>query len=572
MLNFIDFEVFKYDWLCVIDNPEQEKRTVIVNSRTELMDYYNSHKSEIFVGYNIRGYDQWIMKCILADYNPYEMSSFIIRDGKNGAMFSSLLEKFPLIIYEAGDMFKSLKQLEAYMGVSIIETSVPFDIPRKLTEQEIEKEIGYCSNDVEQLMEVFVRQKADFDAHLSLIKTFNLPIDNLGKTRAQLSAIILDCRKKYRDDEWDIQIIDTLRIDKYKEVVEWFKNRDNHDYTKNLQIDVCGVPHSFGWGGLHGCPEEPIHEKGLLIHVDVNSFYPSIMIQYDLLSRNSRHPEKYKEIYEKRLQLKKEGKKKEQAPFKIVLNATYGITKDKMSTAYDPRQANNVCINGQLLLLDLLEHLEGYCKVIQSNTDGLIIKINDTDEDFQKVDDICYEWESRTRMGLGFDTISEIWQKDVNNYIFKFEAGGFERKGAYVKELSDLDNDLPIINKALFRYMTENIPVEETINKCDELLQFQKVVKISSKYLYGMHNGEKLTDKTYRVFASTDKNDTAVYKVKNLEKNPEKFANTPDHAFIVNGNINNKKVDSRLDRNYYIKVATERLEQFGISKQFKFDF
>lgn len=41
------------------------------------------------------------------------------------------------------------------------------------------------------------------------------------------------------------------------------------------------------------------------------------------------------------------------------------------------------------------------------------------------------------------------WEKDVNNYVFIFSNGKVERKGAYVKELSPLDYDLPIINKAL---------------------------------------------------------------------------------------------------------------------------
>ena len=45
----------------------------------------------------------------------------------------------------------------------------------------------------------------------------------------------------------------------------------------------------------------------------------------------------------KRLELKAK-KDKRQAPFKIVLNSTYGAMKDKYNGLYDPRQANNVCI------------------------------------------------------------------------------------------------------------------------------------------------------------------------------------------------------------------------------------
>jgi DNA polymerase len=331
-------------------------------------------------------------------------------------------------------------------------------------------------------------------------------------------------------------------------------------------MDVCGVPHQFGWGGLHGAPDQPIHRKGLLLHVDVTSFYPTIMIVYDMLSRNVKDKSVYKQIYDTRVALKKAGKKAEQAPYKIILNSTYGICKDPSSSAYDPRQANNVCVNGQLLLLDLLEHLEGHCEVIQSNTDGLIIQIPDTDEAFNMVDDICYEWESRTGMKLGFDVITEIWQKDVNNYLFKFEDGKIERKGAWVKPLNNLDNDLPIINVALVQYMVNDVPVEDTIYGCDHLREFQKIVKVSSKYICGWHNHQKLQDKTFRVFASKDQNDTIIGKVKlkNGQQVVEKFANTPEHCFIWNAAVNFVDVPEKLDKKYYVDIAKARLQAFGI--------
>lgn len=568
MLNFYDFEVFKHDWMVVIINPQEQLTTTIVNDKQKLAEYHNKHKSQIWVGYNSRNYDQYILKAILLGFDPKEVNDWIIRDGRKGWEFSSMFNRIQLFNYDCSNNFRSLKQLEGFMGNNIKETSVPFDIDRKLTTEEIQQTIKYCTHDVEQTMEVFLQTKATFDAHVNLLKTFNLPLNNISKTQAQLSALALGCVKQDHFDEWDLQFVDTLRIKKYKEVVDWFKDPANHDYSNSLTINVCGIPHQFGWGGLHGAPDKPIHRKGLLIHVDVTSFYPSIMIRYDMLSRNVKDKSVYKKIYDTRVALKRAGKKVEQAPYKIILNATFGICKDSTSSAYDARQANNVTINGQLLLLDLLEHLEGHCEIIQSNTDGIIIQIPDDDSAFDKVDDICYEWESRTGMQLGFDIISEIWQKDVNNYVFTFEDGGIERKGAYVKPLNELDNNLPIINKALLAYMIDGLPVEDVINSCIYLKDFQRIVKVSSKYEYGFHNGQKLTDKTFRIFASTDDNDTPIYKVKN--KNgvlvKEEFATDQmKHCFIENGDINNMGIPDKLNRQYYIDLAKKRLKQFGVN-------
>ena len=104
--------------------------------------------------------------------------------------------------------------------------------------------------------------------------------------------------------------------------------------------------------------------------------------------------------------------------------------------------------------------------------------------------------------------------------------GDIERKGAYVKELSRLDNDLPIINKALVDYMVNGVSIEETIYNCNELIMFQKIFKITDRYICGWHNDYDLDGKTFRVFASKNIGDTFIGKVK--EKNGveviEKFA------------------------------------------------
>lgn len=574
MLNFFDFEVYKYDWLVVNIDPLEQRKTVIINDPEKLKEFHKENLKKIWIGYNSRSYDQYILKAILLDIDPKAVNDWIIIKGRKGWEFTSMFNQIPLYTYDCMNKFYSLKQLEGFMGNDVRETSVPFDIDRKLTDEELQQTVKYCTHDVEQTMEVFLRTKANFDAHMNLLKTFNLGLRNISKTQAQLSALALGCSRKDWMDEWDLQFVDTLQLGKYAYIMDWFKDPANHDYSNKLETDVCGIPHVFGWGGLHGVPAEPLHRKGLLLHVDVTSFYPSIMIRYDMLSRNVHDKAVYKQIYDTRVALKAAGKKAEQAPYKIILNSTYGICKDPSSAAYDPRQANNVCVNGQLLLLDLLEHLEGWIDLIQSNTDGLIIAMPErfeatdelADEWFNTVDDLCYEWEQRTGMSLGFDVITEIFQKDVNNYLFKFEDGKIERKGAWVKPLNDLDNDLPIVNTALVEYMVYGVPVEKTIRECKELKQFQKIVKVSSKYLCGWHNGKKLQDKTFRVFASAVPFDTYIGKVKlkNGTESIEKFGNTPEHCFIWNDYINGLLAPPDLDKQWYIDLAKKRLEAFGV--------
>jgi DNA polymerase len=227
---------------------------------------------------------------------------------------------------------------------------------------------------------------------------------------------------------------------------------------------------------------------------------------------------------------------------------------------------NSICINGQLLLLDLIEHLEPFCELVQNNTDGIIIRLKDYDRDFDIIDDVVAEWEHRTGMKMDFDTFfGEIFQKDVNNYlIVDRETGAMKTKGGYIKQLSDLDYDLPILNKAVVNYMVHGILPEQTIMQCDDLKEFQLVSKISNKYSCILFGEKRLKEKCIRVFASKDPNAPGVKKVSIRTGRPAKLQNSPEHCFIFNDEVNGVKVPAKLDKQWYINKANKRLADFGV--------
>ena len=593
---FYDFEVFKRDWLVVILDMTARTQTVIVNDPDQLKAFYEAHKEDIWCGYNSRNYDQFILRAILLDFDPKQVNDWIIVKDKSGWMFSNLFWQVPLNNYDViPNPPIGLKTMEGMMGNDIKETSVPFDIDRKLTPAEIQETIKYCRHDVEQTVEVFLERKSEFDAMLQMCQVFRLPLSYLGKTDAGITAKVLDCTMARRDDEYDFIIEPFIKLEKYQRVMDWFRNakRDciaemqaaGKDYTdpdafrkffynRSLETIICGVPHQDGWGGIHGAPNKPIYRKGLLLHVDVGSYYPSYLIAHQRITRSAAHPEKYAEVYHTRMALKAAGKKKEQAPYKKLLNSLSGAMKDPHNPAYDPCMNNTMVVNCQLMLIMLLEWLEkipGF-ELIQSNTDGLIVQIPDTDEAFNALDDTCYKWETtcsteRCSITLAFDQLEYIYQKDVNNYLFKFVGvDKYERKGAYVKELSRLDADLPIINRALVDYMTRGIHPETTINECDELMQYQKLVKLSNKFEWVEHNGREYSYKCYRVFASRNPLDGRINACRQhcgkVEK--KKFANTPERCFIANDDIRGVSCPPQLDKQWYIDLAKKRLADFGV--------
>jgi len=580
---FYDFEVLsnlktatgQSFWLVVLIDYDSGKGKVIENDLDMLKKYYNLFKNDVFIGYNSRQYDQYIFKGLLLGMDAGYINDRLIVDGIKGHNIVKDAWKIPFNNFDVTTGFHSLKQLEGFLASRIKESSVPFTIDRSLTDQEMQEITDYCIYDVKQTIEVFDNRKEEYESQLSLLNAFNLDMKYFNKTKAQLSAHILGAEKHpNRGDEFDFSFPDTLRVsEKYKHIVDWYKDPENRDYSKKLKVDVAGVPHVFAFGGIHGALPK-YKDEGIILCCDVASLYPSLMIEYGYISRNVRDPLKYTQIRDTRLELKRK-KDPTQLPYKIVLNATYGAMKDQYNPLYDPLMANNVCLAGQLLLLDLIEKIEPYCKLIQSNTDGVFMKV-EKESDIDVIKEVAKEWEQRTRLDLEWEVFDKIYQKDVNNYVIIDKDGKYKSKGAYVKKLNNLDYDLPIVNKALINYFTKDIPVANTINECDELRDFQKIVKVSSKYKHALHGEKKLPEKVLRVFASKDENAPGVFKVKwkvkdGIEQDvAEKIGNTPERCFINNDNIKGTKVPDELDKEYYIEMAQKRLNDFlGISNRKK---
>lgn len=272
---FYDFECFKHDWLVVIIDYATKKGKVIVNDVEQLKKYYEMFKDDIWIGYNSRGYDQYILKGLLLGYDPSFINNKIILEGIKGHNIVRDAYKIKLNNFDLSNKFRSLKELEAFMGSRIKESSVPFDVDRKLTDQELNEVIDYCKHDVRMTIEVFENWTEEFESQLGLIEEFDLDMTMFNKTKAQLSAYILGAEKhEDRGDEFDFTFPETIKLDKYKYIMDWYKDPKNKRYEdddgKKLQLktEVAGVEHVFGFGGVHSAIPK-YQAEGIILCCDV---------------------------------------------------------------------------------------------------------------------------------------------------------------------------------------------------------------------------------------------------------------------------------------------------------------
>lgn len=598
-----DFEVFtKINWFCVtfINYEDRNKEVVIVNDRAKLIEFYNEYKDDIFISYNGRQYDTGIFKGILDGMNVGYVNDKLIKEGKKPFQVVKNAKKYPLNDYDTILKDKSLKQLEAFMGDDIRETEVDFNIDRPLTQEEIEQTLYYNHHDVIEVLRVLDYCWDDFEGQLDIIELYGLDMSYFTKTKVQLavSPKILNAVDQHTlDDEFDIRLPDTIQLsDKYRFIPEWYMNPKNWRYKEHLRSEdnqhnnqlcctVACIPHVFAWGGCHGADDKEAVFEGIILHADVASMYPTTDIEYGLLSRKFKNPDDFKQMRDFRLKLKSEKNPKNKA-LKPMINGVYGAGKDRNNPSYDPLMANLTCIFGQMFILDLIDKLEPYCRLLQTNTDGIFV-LCENEEMKNKVIEITNQVGERLKMEFEIDEYTKLIQKDVNNYIAVKKNGELECKGAMVKFNKPIDNDLPILNDAVRNYLAYDIPVEQTINECEEYIKFQKVIKLSAKYKeiwYGNGvsgkdnkitsiNGELLKGKVHRVFASKRQSDGSIYKLK-IEKGVksyEQFANTPTHLFIDNEDVHDKSIPEYLDKEYYINEAKKRIDMFLTKDEEKID-
>lgn len=560
-----DFEVFAYDWLVVFKELNTDQYHIIINDKEKLKDYYEKNKGKIFFGYNNKFFDNTIMSAIISGADPYATMLLLFQDVNIYKIYKTLnIKPVEIINFDLMQdiLGMSLKEAEGYMNMSIEESSVPFDIDRKLNEKEIEETIFYCKHDVDATIQLLNVREDYIKTKLTLIKMFNLDIKKLSCTNATLCGNILEARMTPRDDEFTYDMPDTIKIlsPKYRKVLDLYEGTLNYDNT--MTIDVAGVEHKFAYGGAHAAKENFFY-VGEMWNIDIISYYPSMMIRYNFLSRSTSLYDRFKYIYDDRVVAKKNGEKEKANAYKLVLNTTYGCTKSKYNPLYDPKMANQVCITGQLLFLDLIEKLEPYITLIQTNTDGILVIPHNK----EKVREELAKWEERTGMRSEIDICHKIWQKDVNNYIMVIDDKGktkIKTKGSYVAQYNQgLKNSARILDIAVVDYFVNKIAPEKTILSCNDMSLFQIICKTGSTYdatVWRSDKGEIAVNKVNRVYASKNHAHGNLYKVKRGERiRHDSVANLPEHCIVDNKNV---LTINDIDKKWYIEMAYKRINDF----------
>ena len=207
-LYIYDTEVFAYDWLAIFKDRENGQYTIIHNDAEELRSFIDP--DAVYIGFNSKSYDQFIIKAICngAEIEQIkELNDWII--GGNQGWEHPLIRRnwFQFNNVDIRDdcqMGLSLKAIEGHLGLSVEESTVPFDLQRPLTQEELEETVHYCKHDVDTTERMVEIRKEYLKSKMSVGRMVGLAdAKSLSMTNAKLTAALLKASPKVYTDERD---------------------------------------------------------------------------------------------------------------------------------------------------------------------------------------------------------------------------------------------------------------------------------------------------------------------------------------------------------------------------------
>ena len=611
-----DIEVFSDDWVVVFRNPESDNHIVIHNDNARLRAFLDQ-PDIVLGGFNNKHYDNWVVLTMVQGGSNIEVkrhNDFIIGGGNAWEFPFIQFKRFPCPTFDLKDDIAdkglSLKAIEGNLKLPIVESSIPFDIDRKLTPAELDEVIRYCKYDVDSTVKLYWERKEDYlDAKTLISEMYGVDkAEGIGLTNAKLCARILGAKPKKFDDERDYVIPDNIDTELIPKIVLDFflqirdksipdtklfgAGKGSKGMTLKAWIKTArgSCPVTYAWGGVHGakpCVIVEETEDRVIINQDVASLYPNSMLNFGYCSRAMEDPEAYRKLVERRLGYKHSGDKLRSNALKLPINTTYGAMLNAYNDLADRWAGRSVCISNQLAMTMLIVQLAKQCESIDFvniNTDGIMFTIDRSEVELSE--EIIKNWSATTKFEMERDDFIKVIQKDVNNYIGITPDGKFKTKGGYVSLYGGGNfktNSLSIIHKAVVDYLVNGVPAETTINDCTDIFAFQQIVKTGGTYEGSYHyvNGERVPiQKVNRIYAVKNPKYGSVFKGKWITEKRKKDKATgkmvsepvdppvwsesvvpecPDHTFIDNENV--LTVDD-LDKDYYIDMAKKRIDKY----------
>ena len=602
-----DVEIFPNAFHCCCKDTEsgQLHKFEISNRRNQLdnlVDFFYYDSSEkMFCGYNNHHYDDVVINYIIDYYyklsnmsylkicqSLYNLSKYIVEteDEKYERIkrwkYAHYFESMDLLTMQFSRKLRvGLKTMQVTMHYrNVQEYDGDFNAPIK--DCDVDEMIAYNINDVDSTEELLNRLKPDIELRLFIEQEHGIDCLSMDSVKmaetflleeySKRTGIPKNVIKEMRSPMDYIPLKDViLPFIKYKnpklqDVLEDMKkqvvySKERKGYEKKFVLS--NVVYSVGVGGIHSIHTPQIFlpkDDEFIGHADVTSMYPSFLIKYQW---GPRHLGKifcdiFADLYAERVEAKRTGQKIKNLFLKIVLNSPTGKMQQEVSWMYDPFNVFKIRINGQLILLMLVDRLlELGCEIIQVNTDGVVYRAKNSLR--EGIQEAISEVEQITQLMFETDEYEAFYQYAINDYFGVLKNGEIEEKGMFITKTKLGKGLAPVvIPKAVINYFVHHIPVTETIEKDREIRDFLMSQAVDKKFK--VIHGNKPVQRINRFYAST--NGAYLFKDNPEDDRDRQNMLTKSGVTILNKFDDLKIEDRKINYRYYISEAKKVIADF----------
>jgi len=313
------------------------------------------------------------------------------------------------------------------------------------------------------------------------------------------------------------------------------------------------------------------------IHFDIASFYPSIMVEYEVAPK---HLDKktfvgcVKYFRDTRVTAKHSKEKLiDNVPpkilaeaLKIVINSIYGKFGFEKGDLYDRLCTLIVTINGQLMIMMLCEELElNEIEVMSANTDGIVVKLYKRNK--AKFDEITNNWMKLTKLSADSEEYLMYINRDINNYFIEELNGKTDSKGdlnefMYIKSL-DKGYDMPIVARAVINYF-KGIPILETLYDSKNILDFCKTQNVGRQFHVEFTKGSRTEELQRFVRFYVTNNGGILEKVNDNTKARNNMCAGKQVAII--NTLDDQRIEYRnINYSYYYEAALKIIDPIKLN-------
>ena len=498
---FFDFEVLRHETMLTLYDVWMDRW---ITARTPekcgaLLRGYLIDPRTVFAGFNNINYDNLIATACIDNWpqeDVYALNCGIIHGvfepihGESYTDFQDLRFRLPGVwtfarrAWDAGRDLPpapkmseqgvkippmSLKKWEKFNGLKVVKSPIPFTHPLPLTADEAARLAEYNKYDVAATVRMACQSLiGEWETRCGFAEMLGEKKFGWHKTFTKLAAELFvtnpDKKVDGADTSWRqtvTQIPKCLRVEKNLSVLSYMSRPLFELEQVALSTQINGLPHTFQIGGAHSVNERGVY-KGDIWDIDVGGMYPSIMALFNLCSRTM-DAAAYDKVRLARMQMAKSDWRRN--VYKKALNSTYGGMLDPFSTLFDPAKGRQVCVLGQLFIVDLLEKLEPYTQLIQTNTDGVYVMPTSPENAVHAKAEV-EAFERRTGLVMEIDHYVAMYQRNVNNYIAVRADGTEKIKGSAFHSTNHLK---PSVGQMMNRCEIMGIPFDPDQYTLEEL-------------------------------------------------------------------------------------------------------